>query len=149
MTYQTNTRNPFDGPAATNIGTFDITWPSISRVVWVLLGSCITADSQCTNIWISARKLECGQIRLLWLWHTGTHYVRHLFKIAPLRSNKSQHLLDFNFHLLRQPSSDYWTLPYLTAILLTYPICPHMLTLLLRQTPTMVCAWHYSVQCIS
>jgi hypothetical protein len=25
MTYQTNIRNPFNGPAATNIGTFDIT----------------------------------------------------------------------------------------------------------------------------
>jgi hypothetical protein len=70
----------------------------------VLLGSCITADSQHTNIWISTRRIECGQIWLLWLC-TGTHYVRHLFKITPLQSNKSQRLLNFNFHLLRQPSS--------------------------------------------
>ena len=30
MTYQTNIRNPFNDPAATNIGTFDITWPNIT-----------------------------------------------------------------------------------------------------------------------
>ena len=33
MKYQTNTRNKFNGPAATDIGTFDITWLNITRVV--------------------------------------------------------------------------------------------------------------------
>ena len=104
-----------------------------------LLRSCIVADSQHTNIWISAHRLY-SQIWLLWLQHNGQTLCKSSwFKIMLLKSNKSQHLLDFNVHLpLSFTSHDSllllldpvlpWALPY------HWPTPPHMSTLL--------CTWN-------
>ena len=107
--YHTNTRNTFDGPAATNIGMFDITWPNITSnqqscrgYFWGLVSQLTLGTPTFESLLIgsSAARFgysDCGTI--------GTHYVRHLFKIAPLWYKKSQCLLDFNFYLSRWPSS--------------------------------------------
>jgi hypothetical protein len=102
LAYQTNTRNPFDGPAATNIGTFDITWLNIisnqqncRQYFGVQNRTQLTA--QCLNLcswawvqWDSATLIVAPRETLC-----KTSW----FKIRSLWSNKSQHLLNFNDHL--------------------------------------------------
>ena len=48
ITYQTSTRNPFDGPAATNIGTFYKTWPASAELYRVLWGLAIAKHDNLT-----------------------------------------------------------------------------------------------------
>src|ERR1700734_2850338 len=81
---------------------------------------------------------------------TGTYYVRHLFKIASLQHKKSEHLLDFNFHLSRWPSSGTTELCFYTTglpHLPTYAHTPVYMELVLRQTPTMVCVLNTILGC--
>jgi len=130
MTYQTNTRNPFDGPAATNIGTFDITWPNIISNQQSCRGYFWGPVSQLTLSTPTFESPLIGSSVARFGYYTmGTHYVRHLFKITPLRCKKSQHLLNLNFHLSRQPSSGTTGLCP-TSLLYHWPTpsahtCPH------------------------
>ena len=123
MIYQTNTRNLFDGPAATNIGTFDITWPNIISDQQSCRGHFWGPVSQPNHgtptfesllIGSSAARFchsDCGTM--------GKHYVRHLGSKSCCCKATSPNVSwtsTFAFHHLPPLKTTffcYWTLPYL------------------------------------
>jgi len=123
MIYQTNTRNLFDGPAATNIGTFDITWLNIISGQQSCRGHFWGPVSQPTRSTPTFESPLIGSSAARFGYSdcstTGKHYIRHLGSKSCCCEAKSPNISwtsTFTFHPLPPLKTAffcYWTLPYL------------------------------------